>query len=115
MVVGLQLGAKWTEGTGATENGFVLDGRLTKLGRELEWSYSWDDPRSPWAIEDPGGQLSVVLTPTYDKYTLAGDDDLGSEVHQVFGTFAGRVTDDDGRTVEFSGLQGFAEEARQVW
>jgi hypothetical protein len=57
----------------------------------------------------------VVLTPTYDKYTLAGDDDLGSEVHQVFGTFAGRVTDDDGRTVEFSGLQGFAEEARQVW
>jgi hypothetical protein len=114
-VVGLQLGAKWTEGTGATENGFVLDGRVTKLGQELHWSYSWDDPNSPWVIEDPGGQLSVVLTPRYDKYTLAGDDDLGSEVHQVFGTYAGRVVDDDGRTVEFSGLQGFAEEARQAW
>jgi len=114
-VVGLQVGAKWTEGTGATENGFVLDGRVTKLGRELEWDYRWDDPMAPWSIEDPGGQLSVVLTPSYDKYTRTGDGDLGSEVHQVFGTFAGRVTDDDGRSVGFSGLQGFAEEARQVW
>jgi hypothetical protein len=113
--VGLQFGAKWTEGTGFTENGFVVDGRLTKLGRELEWTYDWDDPTAPWTIVDPGGQLSVVLTPSFDKYTKAGDENLGSEVHQVFGTYAGTVTDDDGRVVEFSGLQGFAEEARQVW
>ena len=115
VVVGLQFGAKWTEGTGATENGFVLDGRVTKLGREFVWSYDWDNPMSPWTIEDPGGQLSVVLAPVYDKYTKTGDGDLGSEVHQVFGIYAGRVTDDDGRSVEFSGLQGFAEEARQAW
>jgi len=114
-VVGLQFGARWTEGTGATENGFLLDGRLTKLGRELTWSYEWEDPTAPWSIEDPGGQLSVVLTPVHDKYTRTGGDDLGSEVHQVFGTYAGRVTDDDGRTVEFRGIPGFAEEARQRW
>ena len=114
-VVGLQFGARWTEGTGATENGFVLDGRVTKLGRELVWTYRWDDPMAPWTVEDPGGQLSAVLTPTYDKYTRTGDDDLGSEVHQVFGTWSGRVVDDDGRTVAFDGLRGFAEEARQAW
>ena len=34
-VVGLQIGAKWTEGSGFTENGLIVDGRLTKLGREL--------------------------------------------------------------------------------
>ena len=43
-VVGLQLGGKWTEGTGATENGVIVDGRLTKIGVELEWDYRWDDP-----------------------------------------------------------------------
>ena len=63
VVVGLQFGAQWTEGTGATENGFVLDGRVTKLGRELAWSYDWDDPLAPWSIEDPGGQLSVGAHP----------------------------------------------------
>ena len=114
-VVGLQFGAKWTEGTGFTENGFVIDGRVTKLGRELEWTYDWDDPMAPWTIVDPGGQLSVVLTPVFDKYTKAGDEHLGSEVHQVFGTYSGTITDDDGRPVEFTDLQGFAEEARQVW
>ena len=56
-----------------------------------------------------------MLTPDYDKYTHTGAGDLGSEVHQVFATYAGRVTDDAGRSVEFAGLQGFAEEARQSW
>ena len=34
-VIGLQVGAKWTEGSGFTENALIVDGRLTKLGREL--------------------------------------------------------------------------------
>ena len=114
-VVGLQFGARWTEGTGFTENGFLLDGIATKIGRELEWTYDWDDPMAPWRIVDPGGQLSVLLTPRFDKYTNTGDSTLGSEVHQVFGTYEGFVVDDDGRRVEFIGLQGFAEEARQNW
>ena len=114
-VVGLQFGAKWTEGTGFTENGFLVDGRVTKLGRELEWTYDWDDPLAPWSISDPGGQLSVTLRPRYDKHTDTGFGDLGSQVHQVFGAFDGFVVDDDGRRVEFEGLQGFAEEARQRW
>lgn len=115
-VVGLQFGARWTEGTGATENGFLLDGRLTKIGRELAWDYDWDEPLRPWRITDPGGQLDVVLTPRHDKHTKVGDDGgFGSETHQVFGTFSGTVRTDDGRTVAFEGLQGFAEEARQRW
>jgi hypothetical protein len=115
-VVGLQFGAKWTEGTGATENGFLLDGRLTKIGRELVWDYDWDDPLGPWRITDPERQLDVVLSPRYDKHTKVGDDGgFGSETHQVFGTFAGTVRTDDGVMVAFDGLQGFAEEARQRW
>jgi hypothetical protein len=115
-VVGLQFGAKWTEGTGFTENGFLLDGHLTKIGRELAWDYDWDDPMRPWRITDPDGQLDVVLTPRYDKHSKVGDDtDFGSETHQVFGSYRGSVRTDDGRTITFDALQGFAEEARQRW
>lgn len=66
---------------------------------------------------DPEGQLDVELSPRYDKHSKVGDegDDFGSETRQVFGTFAGTVRTDDGRTISFDGVQGFAEEARQRW
>ena len=114
-VVGLQFGAKWTEGSGYTENGFLLDGRLTKLGRELDWQYDWDAPMEPWHIVDPGGQLDVVLHPRYDKHSQLPGRDKGSETHQVFGRFSGWVVTDDGERVDFDDVQGFAEEARQEW
>jgi len=114
-VVGLQIGAKWTEGSGFTENGLIVDGRLSKLGNELRWDYDWDDPMAPWHIEDPGGQLDVVLTPRFDKHTRVDAGAFGTETHQVFGTWSGRLRTDDGVTVELTDLQGFAEEARQRW
>ena len=115
-VVGLQFGAKWTEGSGFTENGFLLDGRLTKIGRELEWDYDWDEPMRPWRITDPDGQLDVALHPRHDKHSKAGGDTgFGSETHQVFGMFSGTVRTDDGETITFDAVQGFAEEARQRW
>jgi hypothetical protein len=115
-VVGLQFGAKWTSGTGFTENGIVVDGRLSKIGRELEWTYDWDHPLRPWHVVDPGGQLDVTLMPRYDKHSRAGGDAVqGSETHQVFGTWSGTVRTDDGLELTFDGVQGFAEEARQHW
>jgi hypothetical protein len=114
-VIGLQFGAKWTEGSGYTENGFFVDGRLTKLGHELEWVYDWDRPMEPWRITDPGGQLEVVLHPRFDKHSQLPGRDKGSETHQVFGRFSGRVVTDDGVAYEFDDVQGFAEEARQEW
>lgn len=114
-VVGLQFGAKWTEGSGYTENGIIVDGRLTKIGRELDWRYDWDAPLAPWRVVDPGGQIDVTLAPRYDKHTQLPGRDKGSETHQVFGTWSGHVRTDDGQELDFDDLQGFAEEARQEW
>jgi hypothetical protein len=115
-VIGLQIGAKWTAGTGFTENGVIVDGRLSKIGNELQWDYEWDRPMQPWHITDPGGQLDMVLTPRFDKYTNVGDGgEFGTEVHQVFGSWSGRLRTDDGVDLAFDNIQGFAEEARQRW
>jgi hypothetical protein len=114
-VLGLQLGGRWTEGTGFTENGVLVDGRLTKLGRELRWDYDWDRPLRPWRVEDPDGRLALELAPRHDKHSRIAAGLLATETHQVFGTWSGRFVPDEGPALEFRGLQGFAEESRSRW
>ena len=113
--LGLQLGAKWTVGTGFTENGILVDGRLTKIGEELQWDYRWDAPLEPWRVRHPAGSLELTLTPRYDKHTGIDALVLATEVHQVFGTWSGFVTADDGARHELAGILGFAEESRSRW
>ncbi len=119
-VVGVQLGAKWTEGTGFTENAVNVGGRLVKIGREMTWDYDWDEPMRPWRVLDdaaPVAERSVdlVLTPRLDKHGRTDAGALRTEVHQVFGTWTGTVRDDQGAEVRVEGIQGFAEESRNRW
>jgi hypothetical protein len=112
-LVGLQFGGKWTEGTGATENALCIDGRLTKIHDELDWSYSWDDPMRPWRVR--GDTVDVTLTPTFDRHDNTDMKIVKMEVHQCFGTWSGTVRGDAGDVVTIDAVDGFAEEARNRW
>lgn len=114
-VVGLQLGGKWTAGTGFTENGVIVDGRLHKVGEELVWEYDWDAPMRPWRVHAPGGELDVTLEPSYDRHSRTNAIVMGMEVHQVFGRWSGTVAGEDGSPLRLDAIQGFAEEARSRW
>jgi len=115
-LVGLQLGGKWTEGTGFTENALCIDGRLTKIHEELEWHYDWEHPLRPWRARTPSSDaLDVTLTPFFDRYDSTDLKLLKMEVHQCFGTWSGRVRGDDGVAADLQGIDGFAEEARNRW
>ena len=115
-VVGVQMGGKWTVGTGYTENALCIGGRLTKIGEELKWSYSWDDPLQPWHVRTPGSdRVDLRLTPTLDRHDRTDVGVLRMEVHQCFGTWSGLVVGDDGVTRVLEGVRGFAEEARNRW
>ena len=113
--VGLQFGGKWTVGTGHTENALCVDGRMSKLHDELDWEYSWDAPLEPWRVRDPGGRVDATLTPRHDRHARTSLGVLSMEVHQCFGTWDGWLLTDAGERVEFAGLTGFAEEARNRW
>ena len=113
--VGLQLGGTWTEGTGFTENGVIIDGRLTKIGQELRWDYSWHDPLGPWRVRSPEGDLDVTLIPIHDRHDRISLGVLGTEVHQVFGRWSGAVPDGSGGQLTVDRIQGFAEESRSRW
>lgn len=111
-VVGLQLGAKWTDGTGSTENAVVVDGRLHKLSEELDWSYDWNRPLEPWRIT--GETADLEFTPFHDHASHTEFGVIGTHGHQVFGTFRGWV-DASGERIEVDGIEGFAEEVRNRW
>ncbi|GAA1176992.1 DUF2804 domain-containing protein [Ornithinimicrobium humiphilum] len=111
--LGIQLGGKWTGGTGQTENGIFVDGRLHKIHEELTWTYDRTTWMAPWTIEGP--RVSVTLTPFHERVARTNLLVVAGETHQCFGTFSGWAVDDDGRKVELDGLVGWAEEAHNRW
>ena len=115
-VVGLQLGGKWTDGTGMTENALCVDGRLSKLSEELIWEYDRGDWLRPWRIRTPqSDRVDLTFTPVYDKPSRLQLGVASSSVDQCFGTYAGRVVPDNGDAVDVDGLFGWAEEATWRW
>lgn len=109
----IQLGGKWTDGTGLTENGLFVDGRLHKIGDELHWEYDRGDWMRPWRIS--GDRVDVQLHPFHEKASRTNLGVLAGETHQCFGEFTGRARTDDGDWVDLDGLVGWAEEARNRW
>jgi hypothetical protein len=112
-VRGLQLGAKWTEGTGSTENAILVDTRLHKLHDEVVWDYDRSDWLRPWRIG--GDRLDVTFTPFHERVARTDLLLVASETHQCFGEFTGWAIDDTGSRVGLDGLVGWAEEARNRW
>lgn len=114
--VGLQLGGKWTVGTGMTENALCIDGRLTKISEELEWTYDTTDWLRPWRIRTPASSVvDLTFTPVHDKRSRLELGAASSTVHQCFGTYRGAVVAENGERVEITDLFGWAEEARWRW
>ena len=115
-VVGLQLGGKWTDGTGMTENALCIDGRLSKIGADLTWEYDRTDWLAPWRVRSPDGdQVDLSLHPAHERSDRTEVGLIGIDVHQCFGTWSGRVIDDRGERIVVDGVRGFAEEARMRW
>ncbi|MEV0273433.1 DUF2804 domain-containing protein [Hamadaea sp. NPDC050747] len=109
----IQLGGKWTDGTGVTENGLFVDGRLHKIGEELRWTYDRSDWLRPWQIT--GDRVRADFHPFHEKVAKTNLAVVANETHQCFGTFSGWALTDDGSRVSLDGLVGWAEEAHNRW
>ncbi|MFD1572669.1 DUF2804 domain-containing protein [Agromyces cerinus subsp. nitratus] len=110
--IGLQLGGKWTDRTGSTENAVVVDGRLSKIEEELDWEYDERDWLAPWRIH--GVSADLRFEPFWDRVSATELIVFGSHGHQCFGHYSGWVLA-DGERVEVSGLLGWAEDVRNRW
>lgn len=112
-VIGLQLGSKWTDGSGATENAVLVDGHLSKISEDLVWEYDLQRLMHQWRVH--GTTADLTFTPFYEKRTHTNALLVSSRIEQSFGVWNGWVQDDTGAQVRVDGIEGFAEEAINRW
>jgi hypothetical protein len=110
-VIGLQVGDKWTDGTGSTENSFLLGTRLYKIG-QLKWEYNTDDYMQAWRVSGHG--LDATLTPFHNKHSVVNTEKVTSNTDQCFGTWTGTYNTGS-EVVEFEDIVGFAEDVTRTW
>jgi hypothetical protein len=113
--IGLNLGGQWTDGTGYTENGICVDGRLSKISETLRWEYDKGDFKRPWRITAPSGAVDLTFTPFMERVAASDLWLVKSEVHQMFGRYAGTVTTDGGETIVVQEIIGWAEDHVANW
>ena len=112
-VIGVQLGGRWTDGSGSTENAIFIDGRLHKVSEELRWDYDTSHFLRPWRVR--GDRLDLTFVPFYDKVTRTNLGIVSSRTDQCFGWWSGEFTTTDSETVRFEGILGWAEDVRNRW
>lgn len=111
--IGLQVGGRWTEGTGSTENAMVIDGRLHHIPVELTFDYDIERWQEPWQVI--GGGLNATFTPFHLKSTHTDLKVLASHTDQCFGRWSGNFTDEGGTLTPFVDLLGWCEEVHNRW
>ena len=112
-VIGVQVGAQWTAGTGVSENAFFIDGQLHKIHGETEWEYDLAQWRAPWRVS--GGGFEAVLTPFHVKRSRTNLLLLSGRTDQCFGEWAGTFTTAAGSAISFAGIAGWAEAVHNRW
>ncbi|MBO9556206.1 DUF2804 domain-containing protein [Cellulomonas sp.] len=112
-VVGIQVGGKWTDGTGSVENSLLVGTRLHKISEELVWDYDPTRWEKPWLVH--GERVDLTFTPEYVKEVSTNLVAISSATHQAFGTWSGRVQDESGAWVRVADVFGWAEDVRQRW
>jgi hypothetical protein len=112
--VGLNLGFGFGDTSAATENTFILDGCVHKLG-QVGFTYNANDFKLPWRMASADGRLDLTFTPFLERVAKTNLAVITSEVHQMFGRYSGHVVADTGERIEIDGLVGFAEEHQAHW
>jgi hypothetical protein len=112
--IGLNIGFGFGDTSAASENAFILNGKIHKIGK-IEFSYTSENFMQPWKMVSEDQRLNLTFTPFFDRQAKTDAKILKSEVHQMFGKYAGTLVTDDGLTIEIQDLIGFAEEHHARW
>jgi hypothetical protein len=85
-LIGLQLGGRWTVGTGMTENAVLVDGRIDPIASELIWEYDLAEIRRPWRVFTAGSpRVDLTFTPGLPRRVRIELGVAGSDLHHCFG------------------------------
>ncbi len=114
--LGLNLGAKWTDGTGMTENALLIDGNIEKLGENIIFSYEENNLMKPWKLtSEVTDRIKLDFIPLYERVAKSNFGLISSDVHQMIGRFTGQIKSEKGLTFWISPSLGWAEYHNAKW
>jgi hypothetical protein len=115
--IGLNLGGQWTDGTGMTENGLCVDGRLTKLSEDLSFDYDRSDRMQPWRVRSCAtDRIDLRFEPEFERISTTGRrEGFFTDAHQMFGTYSGVIDPDGGPPIELHNAFGWIEDHEARW
>jgi hypothetical protein len=113
--LGVNVGARWTTGTGVNENGVLVDGRLHKIMEDVRWDYDPGDWMRPWRIHAAhSGMIDLTLEPVVAHRTKLSLGVLATGGVCCFGRWRGIVRV-DGTELALRDVVGWAEEFAHRW
>ena len=114
--IGINLGAKWTDGSGMTENCIIVDGKITKLSEDIIFEYDSEDFMKPWSVKTSiTNRIDLKFVPFYERISKSKVIILKSEVHQMVGHFSGSIETDSGECILIDSIRGCSEEHFGQW
>lgn len=115
-IIGFNLGAKWTDGTGITENGLFIDGKILKLNECIVYNYDKNDLMKSWILKtEISDKVYLEFKPIYNRLAKTDAVFLKSTVHQIIGEFYGEIKDNEGNIINIEALKGSVEEHYAKW
>lgn len=91
-VYGVNLGAGWTDGTGSTENGILINGRLYKIPSDVAFDFEKENPMRPWHLYTKDSKaIELTLHPTFHRSAKSNVGIIASSVDQMLGEFEGVI------------------------
>ncbi len=113
--VGVNMGGKWTTGTGVNENGICVNGRLYKVMEDLVWTYDPSHWMRPWRVHAPhSGMIDLSFEPILARSSRISLGVLRSGGVCCFGRWNGMVRFDDTQ-LQIRSFVGWAEEFDHRW
>ena len=83
-VVGLNMGAQWTDGTGITENALCINGKLTKIKERILFIYDTNDFMKPWKIRtEDSSMIMLDFVPFFERNAKSNFIIIKSATHQM--------------------------------
>ena len=115
-VVGLNVGGKWTDGTGMTENAYMIDGIVTKISEDVLFEYDENDLMKPWTIRTKESDtLNLTFIPFFKRVAKSNLVLVKSEFYQLVGHFQGEIRLDNGELVTVKDMLGGVEDHMAKW
>jgi hypothetical protein len=114
--IGFNLGAKWTDGTGMTENCILVQGKISKISEDIIYEYDLKDIMKPWTLKTAiTSRVDLIFVPFYERIAKSNLVVIKSDLHQVIGYFSGVIETDDGEIITIDSMLGCAEDHFAKW